>query len=361
VTRDGGVTGDTRRGRDAGRVTGKGVRLLAAIASIVLAAACSETLLGPAAHADRSAVFDQIWKEFDLHYSFFEYKNVNWDTIGARYRPGALAAATDEEFASQVAAMLRELKDVHVSLTPKGATNALGYISVADTIATHFSAANVFKNYVPHAALSTGHHLRYGMAADSVGYIRIASFVGSGWAGEIDEALAAMPRATSLIVDVRNNNGGNPVLAVHMAGRFTAKARRYGWVRLRNGPKHDDFTAFNEELVKPTGARKFRGPVFLLTNRRDFSSAEDFVLAMRTIPRITVIGDTTAGASGGPIPRELANGWSYEISEWIEYLPGKRMFEGIGLAPDEFVRATAADVTAGRDRAIERALLLAVK
>jgi C-terminal processing protease CtpA/Prc len=80
---------------------------------------------------------------------------------------------------------------------------------------------------------------------------------------------------------------------------------------------------------------------------------------MRAIPKVTVIGDTTAGASGGPIPRELANGWSYELSEWIEYLPSKQMFEGIGLAPDVFVRATAWDVANGKDGAIERALALA--
>lgn len=330
-----------------------------ALALLVLPSACSETLLGPAPKPDHGAIFEQVWKEVDLHYSFFEYKRINWDSVGARYRPLALAAATDQEFAAELGAMLRELKDVHVSLTPSGAGSTLGYISVADTIATHFSGTVVYERYVPHAALSTGHHLKYGMAADSVGYIRIPSFTGSGWAGEIDEALDAMPQAKSMIVDVRNNNGGNPVLAIKMAGRFTGKARSYGWVRYRNGPKHDDFTPFTEELVKPAGSRKFRGPVFVLTNRRDFSSAEDFVLAMRAIPKVTVIGDTTAGASGGPIPRELANGWSYEISEWIEYLPSREMFEGVGLAPDVFVRATAADVAAGRDIALERALLIA--
>jgi carboxyl-terminal processing protease len=320
---------------------------------LLLSTACTDTLLGPAPAVDRTAVFDQLWQQFDLHYSFFAFKGINWDTIGAKYRPGAIAAPTNDEFATQVGAMLRELKDVHVSLTPT-LTSTYGYVSVFDTITTYFNQPMIFNRYVLKPALTSGKHIKYGFAAPGVGYVRIASFAGSGWADEMDEAIDSLATATALIVDVRNNSGGNVQLAVRVAGRFTALTRRYGWVRIRNGPKHTDFTDFTEETVGKTGKAKFRGKVFLLTNRRDFSSAEDFVLAMRVIPRVTVVGDTTAGASGGPIPREMTNRWSYEMSEWIEYLPGKKMFEGVGLAPDIFVRAVS-----GRDLILERALALA--
>jgi carboxyl-terminal processing protease len=328
-------------------------------AAAVFAVGCSGFLLGPSPGTGRAAVFDELWSEFDLHYSFFQFKAVNWDTLGATYRPRALAAKTDEEFASQIGAMMRELKDVHVSLTTAGAGSTLGYVSPFDTIATYYDPASTLQHYVPYATTTTGQHLKYGFAAPAVGYVRIPSFEGSEWAGEMDEAIGAMPQAASLIVDVRDNRGGNEALAIRIAGRFTTKTLRYGWVRLRDGPLHSDFSDYIEETVAPVGARRFRGAVYVLTNRRDFSSAEDFVLAMRAIPRVTVIGDTTAGASGGPILRELANGWNYELSEWIEYLPGKRMFEGIGLAPDVFVRAKPGDAASGVDAAMKRSLELA--
>ena len=327
--------------------------LVLSAALLIVCTACMDTLLGPAPKVDRSAMFDQLWQQFDLHYSFFAFKGINWDSVGAVYRPRALAAQTNGEFATEVGAMLRELKDVHVSLTPT-ATSTYAYVSTFDTITTFFSSPMIFKNYVPQPVTTSGGHIKYGLAAPGVGYVRIGSFAGAGWAGEMDEALDSMPDATSLIIDVRNNNGGNVQLAVKIAGRFTAISRRYGWIRIRNGPKHTDFTDFTEETVGKTGKAKFRGKVYVLTNRRDFSSAEDFVLAMRVIPRVTVVGDTTAGASGGPVPRQMANGWSYEMSEWIEYLPGKKMFEGVGLAPDVFVRAVS-----GRDLILERALALA--
>ena len=325
-----------------------------AVTALLLACpGCVDALLGPAPAVDRPALFDQIWQQFDLHYSFFAYKGVNWDLDRRAYRPRALAAQTNGESATQVGAMLRELKDVHVSLSPTAAST-YAYVSEFDTIATYFSSPMIFKNYVPQSGSTSGAHIKYGYAAEGIGYVRIPSFAGAGWADEIDEALDSMPAATSLIVDVRNNNGGNVQLAVKIAGRFTAITRRYGWVRFRSGPKHTDFTDFSEEPVVKTGKSKFRGKVLVLTNRRDFSSAEDFVLAMRVIPRVTVVGDTTAGASGGPVPREMANGWAYEMSEWLEYLPGKKMFEGVGLAPDKYVRAVS-----GRDLILEMAIGLA--
>jgi C-terminal processing protease CtpA/Prc len=136
--------------------------------------------------------------------------------------------------------------------------------------------------------------------------------------------------------------------------------RTFGYVRLRNGPAHDDFTDYIAETVAPTGTRRFGGTVFVLTNRRDFSTAEDFVLAMRAMPRTTIVGDTTAGASGGPIVGELSNGWTYRLSAWIEYTPLHLAFEGVGLAPDVVVQATAADSARGVDAALERALSLAL-
>jgi C-terminal processing protease CtpA/Prc len=97
-----------------------------------------------------------------------------------------------------------------------------------------------------------------------------------------------------------------------------------------------------------------------LSNRHDFSSAEDFILAMRGTGRAKIVGDTTAGVTGGPIVRELANGWTYELSQWIEFTADKKPFEGIGLAPDIVVKSNATLMRAGTDPTLESARSLAV-
>ncbi len=324
-----------------------------------LGVACVEPLAGPKAATDRASLFDDMWQQVDLHYSFFELKHIDWNSIGARYRPLALAATSDTALSNVLGRMLAELKDVHVSLTSSAGGGTFRYISSTDTASAFFSAQLVSERYLPNAQSTAGHHVRYGMPAQTVGYVFIPSFDGTGWANELDEALRALPHATSLVVDVRNNLGGTYSLASALAGRFADRKRTFGYIRRRNGPAHDDFTDYLPETVQPSGPAQFHGPVYVLSNRRNFSSAEDFVLAMRALPNVTVVGERTAGASGGPIVRELANGWTYQLSEWIEYTPRRETFEGLGLAPDSLVQATLADAAHKVDPILERALTIA--
>ena len=300
-----------------------------ALATALALAGCGDAFLGALPQKDRSAIFDQIWQDMDLHYSFFQMKQANWDSLGGAYRPAALSASTDLEFATVVGQMMAQLHDVHVSVTPLGSGSTIRYISPYDTASTYFNSSLVYEKYVAMSWSTPGGHMRYGMAAPTVGYVRIPDFTGSGWAPEMDLVLQQLPNAASLVIDLRNNRGGSVTVATNVAGRFADRKRTYGYVRVRNGPAHSDFTNFTAETVQPAGPRQFHGSVYVLTNRRNFSSAEDFVLAMRTIPQVTIVGDTTAGASGGPIQRQLANGWGYEFSEWIEYTSVKRIFEGL--------------------------------
>lgn len=334
-------------------------RRLALLGALALGAvACSDVFVGPPAAADYGSMFDDLWRQFDLHYSFFGLADVSWDSLGAAFRPRALAASDDAEFAQTLAAMLAQLRDVHVSLSPGGPGSTMRYLSPFDTAATYFDESAIFARYVPDARATPDGRIRYGFASDSIGYVRLRSFEGSGWAGDIDGVIDDLRGARAIVLDVRDNPGGNYVLAADVARRFVDARRVYGYVRRRNGARHDDFTGYIAETIEPAG-RRFAGRVLVLTNRRSASSAEDFLLAMRANPAVVVVGDTTGGASGGPIVRELANGWTYQLSEWIEYTPDRVGFEGVGLAPTVFARNTARNAFYGTDAVIERALRLA--
>ena len=332
------------------------------LAAVVCCAACTDALVGPSVSTSHADLFDDVWRAVDLHYSFFEFKKVNWDSVGAHYRPLALAAPTDRVFASVLSQMLRELQDIHVSITPTGTATTTRFLAASDTARTYFTWDLVSRRYVPGSRLSTSGHVRSGTTAANVGYLRIANFAGGPWESEVDDALERLSAGgvRTLIVDVRDNGGGQYKLAASIAGRFADRTRTFGYLRYRNGRGHGDFTNFIAETVSPAGPRQFNGRVYVLTNRRALSSAEDFVLAMRVLPTVTVVGDTTGGASGGPIVRELPNGWTYQLSEWIEYTTTHQMFEGIGLAPDVVVKATLADHDHDVDAALERAIALAV-
>ncbi len=79
-------------------------------------------------------------------------------------------------------------------------------------------------------------------------------------------------------------------------------------------------------------------------------------MAFKTLPYVTVLGDTTNGAHGTMIGRELANGWFYSlVPQEVELSDGKS-YEGIGLAPDIYIQNTPAEILAGSDKVLELAI-----
>jgi hypothetical protein len=332
-------------------------RFLLGVAALFATACADPTLVAP---ADRSyaAMFDQLWHETDLTYSMFAVKRVNWDSVGAVYRPRALAAQSDFAFARVLSDMLSSLHDRHVSLTPGRGAMPMAYQAPSDFLPLDFDSTLIERTYLTRRLSAAAvPHLDAGWLTPTLGYIRIPNFVGSGWDGELDAALDSLQGARQLVVDLRCNPGGNYELALDLAGRFTEQSTAFGFVRIRNGPKHDDLTDPIAETLRPAGRRKFTGTVYLLTNRRVYSSAENFALALHQLPNVSTVGDTTGGSSGRPVTRDLANGWTYELSTWIEYTNDHQVVEDHGVAPNIFVPRGSA--VGKRDVVLDRVLQLA--
>jgi hypothetical protein len=313
---------------------------------------CADAFIGPPAPPTNASLFDQLWRDVDRHYPFLEYKHLNWDSLGAVYRPRAVEAADHGQLAEALGGLLEELHDDHVSLSAGGPAS-IRFIARGPDVS--FDAAATIQRYVSGATTTAGGHVVYGSLAPGVGYVRLATFLGAGWTAEVDTALLALgahDASSALVIDLRGNRGGDRETAIAAAGRFADRARTFGYLRFRAGAGHGDFSPYAAERVVPSGAARFHRPVYLLTDSDVLSAAEEFVLA-------TVVGDTTGGASGGPITRELSNGWTYELSQWIEYTPAGAIYEDVGLAPDVEISAGDAEAGAGRDRALERAIALA--
>jgi C-terminal processing protease CtpA/Prc len=317
----------------------------------VCLASCT-AVIGPDASTEPQAIYDVVWQEVDRHYSFFAVRPLNWDSIGAANRPAP--NATSVQLQNAIRRLLAPLDDPHVTFrtAPEGPVFQSG--STRANPVTFFDMLAV-QRYVPSLQASPSGRMRFGKATASIGYVRVPDFGGAGWGGEIADVLASLGPVTGIIFDVRMNGGGDNSMAMEIAGRFTDTPRLIGFFRYRNGPRHTDLTDFVAHELEPRGDR-FDGRVVVLTDRGVASSAEDFVQMMRAIPGTTVIGDTTMGASGNPLMRELPNGWLFQLSEWIAYTPARQLIEWEGLAPDIAVKATQQDFTARIDRVLERAI-----
>ncbi|HZH71827.1 MAG: hypothetical protein GXY77_14355 [Fibrobacter sp.] len=135
----------------------------------------------------------------------------------------------------------------------------------------------------------------------------------------IDGIIAKFSNTKGMIVDVRNNGGGDSQNAKKIASRFADSSRLCCKTRRKNGPGHGDFNEWEDHYINPA-ENAYHKKVCVLINEYSYSSAEMFALFMKAFPHVMLVGDTTGGGGGSPITRELPNGWLYRFSNMARSL-----------------------------------------
>jgi carboxyl-terminal processing protease len=203
-------------------------------------------------------------------------------------RPSALSAE-DREAAGW--ALLAVLSGRH------GAARALS-VRAADG-ATHSIS-------IPAAASTKDDEpLTFRMLDDNRGYIAIRSFAQPDLVERFDRALDALRTTRGLVIDVRNNGGGNTALARPIMGRFIQTRKQYAWMSRRAGGQ---MAPRWPEFVEPRGPWTYTQPVVVLVNHWSASMAEGFPMGMHGIGRATIVGTPMMGLGAGVIDAVL--GWT---------------------------------------------------
>lgn len=287
---------------------------------------------GPAGPANE--LFEQAWSDFDQHYSYFTYKNIDWDAVKEQYAPEFAQDMDAEAFAEKLNDVLQVLHDWHVSVTSPGG-EIYGYNGTYDV---NRPAWSITSQYITGGVDLADGHFSHGIVGDNIAYLDITSLVDSDLQGisdsDIEEIFQMYAGANGMIIDIRDNNGGNEVNAARFCSRLTDETYEYGYTRTRNGTGHDDFDEPESHALEPSTGTHFTGPIVGLIGKRCMSSAEWFTLMMKRNPNVTLIGERTRGASGFPQTYSLSNGVSYAISSWMAYTWDGAVIEDNGIAPD---------------------------
>ena len=302
---------------------------------------------------DPHYIFETFWNETDRNYSFFDYLNLDWDSVRTVYERKINENTSTKDLSDMLGQMIVLLKDGHSDLyTEFGTYYYSGWfnkypLNQLPAIRQYFSNYSSFDNNIYYGKL----------LAANIGYIYIKSFEGdSEQFAQIDTILAGFASTDGLIIDVRSNGGGNTSNGTIISKRFADSVRFICKDRYRNGPGHDDFTPWFNRYTKPGGRVKYKKPVAILTNRLCYSATSYFLLEMSVLPQVVTIGDTTGGGSAQPITRELPNGWIVRVSNSQRLTPEGRDYQFTGLYPDIPVWISANDLRKGRDTILERAI-----
>lgn len=325
----------------------------AALAALILSGCDSLFLEQPT--ADPEAVFESLWKTFDESAGNLEERHIDWHALYAQYRPRIHPGTSDAELYGVLTELLAHVDDSHVFLTAPGRPYFNANRVYRENIDRDLLDLGLVREHYLEDGFRDGRNYLYGLIRGSgTAYIHLGT-INSATMARFSEMLDAYPDAPGYIVDLRQNDGGNHTFAFDAMGRFTDRERFVFRSRTRNGPGREDYTPWHDWHLKPSG-RFIDRPIAVLTDRYTPSAAERMVMAFRTLPNATVMGDTTNGTFGTKIPRELANGWYFAVSVQKVQMFDGQSYEGIGLAPDVHVVNDRDEMMAGRDRVLETAV-----
>lgn len=204
------------------------------------------------------------------------------------------------------------------------------------------------------------------MLPGDIAYLALDDFESDASVKAFERYLPRILKAKGLVLDVRNNGGGStrygeeilsylserpvPSAQSHeLALSPVARARgslQVGWKELADS---------GEPFMRPH-SHHFDRSVALLIGPRTFSAAEDFTMAFDAMKRGILVGEATGGSTGQPLVFDLPGGGTARICAKRDSYPDGREFVGEGIQPTIVVAPTVADIRAGRDPVLERAV-----
>ena len=302
--------------------------------------------------------FDALWNLIDQRYCFFDYAEeqfgLDWNKVYHKHKAKIKEETTERQFFEICGEMLAELRDGHVNLTSVYGTAyywdwKLNHpINFSDSLQRNY-LGNKFK-------LNNG--IRYAELPDSIAYAYIGSFDSNIGSGNMTALLMDVASCKALILDIRNNGGGLITAAEELASHFTDTKVKSGYIVHKTGTAHDAFSSPEAMYLSPGEGGIWKRPVIVLTNRGVFSAANHFVMLMKELPHVTIVGDKTGGGSGLPLNSTLPNGWSVRFSACPILDAGGNHTE-FGIKPDVKKDITSEDWDKGVDSIIEEAIKIA--
>lgn len=358
---------------------------------------------------DAQQNFEVFWQTMKEHYAFFDRRGVDWDQVKADYASQISKETSKEELFKIFTEISMKFCDAHIAfdaddwwmhpnfkdkyLLDKEAKvdqaiyeskdwtaglvgnkwEELGYDEIFPVIKGHLDA-NASYGAVPDFNRTGNGKILYGKMSDNTAYVCFLEQGGfyhqegpeaketefSAFQKCLDTLVAYFVGTDKLVVDLRFNTGGEDTYGIWFAERF-AEQRTLAFTK-----KAIDGQGYTEEIkawLHPTGKKKFDAKeIKVLTSRNSISAAETFVLALRPLDNVEIIGDATCGSLSDMLDKQLPNGWSFSLSNEVYTSHDGIVFEGkgafgTGIAPDRQIEFEINDfLVDGRDPILEAAL-----
>ncbi|HJW33232.1 MAG TPA: S41 family peptidase [Holophagaceae bacterium] len=303
----------------------------------------------PVTAAQRKAVVDTLAKELKARYVFPDVAEKVGQALTAKVAKGAYdSATTTQAFAEALSKDLRELgNDGHfrVRFDPEFKPGS----DDEDKPPTKEEVAEARQQ----AARRAFGIAKVEQLPGNVGYLDVRGFGPTEFVGPaFSAALSLLSGTEALILDLRQNGGGDPESVAYLVSHFFGEGDSRHINSIYNRPRNSTHQYWTVATVGP----RYTKPVYVLTSSRTFSGGEECAYDFQTQKRATLVGETTGGGAnpGGAVA--LGNGF-------LAFVPtGKAVnpitntnWEHVGVKPD--VAVPAADALRTAHAAILKGIL----
>jgi C-terminal processing protease CtpA/Prc len=172
----------------------------------------------------------------------------------------------------------------------------------------------------------------------------------------VEEELENLKMCKSIILDVRENDGGNSHYARLVASHFLKEKVDVCNFLVKKPGQNEMIREYAK--IGPEG-EYYDQKLVILTGPKGISSTDMFLTFLKDIGRAVSIGQATGGGSGNPQIFNLHLGdreFDLWVSCWRNYRNNGQEIENNGIEPDIFVEPTPEDVRNHRDVELERAI-----
>ncbi|MTI29497.1 S41 family peptidase, partial [Xanthovirga aplysinae] len=304
-------------------------RYILVIFLIFSLSACEKLFFDEDPINDKQSNFEIFWQDMDKNYPSFFIKDIDWDSVYLSTTQTLNEnELTDQEFYNLLSDIIFQLKDGHMGLfTPYG---NFSYVrtnpetpNVLEDNSSYLAGEKTINQAISFAKIK----------GRNLGYLKITTFSNQNLTindfKNVDQAISQLQNTDGMIIDLRSNLGGEYSFQKAIAKRFIQQSMPSINFKYRNGPSHNDLTDWIEDNITPEGI-PYQKPIAILTNRATASAAELFILTLKGLTNVTIIGDLTNGSQGTFTNRELPNGWTYRMTTMIASNKNKEIFEGVG-------------------------------
>jgi len=186
----------------------------------------------------------------------------------------------------------------------------------------------------------------------NVGYLNLRLFEPLDLVrGKALNALHFLESTDALIIDLRQNRGGNPATVQFLCSWFFDCPVLLNSTYWRRGDYTEEFWTMKNIGIK----KRPELPLFILIGSKTFSGGEEFAYNLKVQKRATLIGEKTAGGANPGYTFTINDRFSIFIPTGhpVNPITGTN-WEGVGVIPDIPVKSSDV-VSVARDKAVKAA------